>query len=300
MLNLIKFFSLIFSLVILSGCAGGTDSTLATNQKIADLQKAKDSNIITDSEFKKSKKNLLRNEVIMIEDINQVLTKDEKFELEAVIEKIITFHKRHLAISSHLILPTRIFISKEKYKEYQNEISWTAKSNTGFYSVAKKELVIFKSKYYLKTIIHEAQHYVLGTEFSRPPAWINEGLSEFFEEGYLKNNQLFVRAQSKKRKLLKKWLKKGKLPDLSTFVNLTHQEWNKDPKVSYTVSWGLIYFLMNSEDGRSTLSSTIEALKHSKYRDCNSVLDSNYKGGMDALSKDFDLFINNMPRKQKI
>ena len=66
-MNLNKALSVIFSIVILSGCAVGNDPTfhytrtISIGQELIDLQKAKDSNAITDEEFEKAKKELLDN-----------------------------------------------------------------------------------------------------------------------------------------------------------------------------------------------------------------------------------------------
>ena len=66
-MKLSKILSITFSIVILSGCAVGNDATfhqtrtISIGQELIDLQKAKDSNIITDEEFEKAKQALLDN-----------------------------------------------------------------------------------------------------------------------------------------------------------------------------------------------------------------------------------------------
>lgn len=71
-MKLIKALSIIFSMAILSGCAIGNDPTLyhtrtvSIGQELIDLQKARDSQVITEEEFKKAKKELLDNISISI------------------------------------------------------------------------------------------------------------------------------------------------------------------------------------------------------------------------------------------
>ena len=75
LMNLKKVLSTVFSLVILSGCVAGNNPTIyhtrttTTGQELIDLQKAKDSDIITNEEFENTKEKLLMN-TSMAESIN--------------------------------------------------------------------------------------------------------------------------------------------------------------------------------------------------------------------------------------
>ncbi len=243
-------------------------------------------------------------EAVSIKDINKVLTREDTSILVAIIDKEFTFHKAHLDISQSLSLPIRIFESEQQYKQYQKKISKTSKSSNGFYSSSKKEMVINKNKHYLKIIVHEAQHFILRSKFENPPKWINEGLSEFYENAYINGSRIFVREQTRKRKRLEKWLQEKSLPDMSDFLALSNDDWkirntNSEHRSS-TISWGLIYFLMGTQEGRAVLSGTIEELNRETDKTVEMILDNFYEGGVDALERDFRLFIQRVPSEQEI
>lgn len=67
-----------------------------------------------------------------------------------------------------------------------------------------------------------------------------------------------------------------------------------------TLSWGLVYFLMNTQDGRRVLSRTIDALKTDENKTSVVVLNDLYDGGLDELEREFHLFVTQMPSMQEI
>jgi len=238
---------------------------------------------------------------VEIEDINNVLSKNEIKLLSAIIDKEVRFHKNHLSFSNILKIPVRVFVSEDEYITYQHKTTKITQPTNGYFSYKNNEIVIKKNAYYLNTIVHEAQHFIFGTQFIRPPLWINEGLSEFYETAYFNNEQIYVRKHYNKTKKLKEWLEKDELPSIKKFLSISNKDWRKEDKQplykTRTISWGLVYFLMSSKKGRQYLSNVIKSL-HQNPKNSSYVLDYVYEGGINALEKDFFEFIHTMPEKQ--
>ena len=246
-------------------------------------------------------------EAIIIQDINNVLSEQNISKITALIKKLIAFHKVHTNIPNPLIVKIRIFKLESDFKEYQKNISTTSTTNTAFYSISKNELVINKEKKeYVKSIIHEAQHMILRLNgFSKPPKWLNEGLSEFFEEMYIDTmGRTFAKEQSWRRKRLQKWLEEKSLPELSEFLVWSSDDWEKkDEEIEYmcqTISWGLSYFLMGTPKGRVALIETIKELKMKRDSNPGMILNNHYNnGGISTLERDYYTFIAKIPREEE-
>lgn len=243
-------------------------------------------------------------ESLEIDDLHKALTPEDISKLTVIFERLLAFHTTHLKLETPLRFPVRVFESKEQYRQYQKKISTTARSGSGFYSSSRKEMVIYKNARYFNTTVHEGQHLILRSKLRNPPKWLNEGLSEFYEEAFLEGEQVFVKAQSGKSQRLRQWKKEGSLPALSAFLALDNDEWKarniKPDNRSSTVSWGLVYFLMSTEDGRTILSRTIRDLAKDQKEDASTILGGHYSGGIATLERDFHLFLAQIPPRQEI
>ena len=94
-------------------------------------------------------------------------------------------------------------------------------------------------------MIHEVQHYIMCKSNQYSPKWINEGISEVFETGYMRGKYLYSEKQSDKEQLLKSILKRQKVFQLKKFLSESNDEWKKhDTTYSYTMSWGIVYFFI--------------------------------------------------------
>ena len=240
---------------------------------------------------------------VSVKDLNSTLSKDDISKLITVIDKVVVFHSAHVSIPKVFEIPVRLFESEREYKKYQEKISKTSRSRNGFYSSSKKEVVVNKNEYYFKTIIHEAQHFILRSGLKSPPKWINEGLSEFYETSYIYSDKVYVKEQSQKRKRLQQWLREKALLALSQFLVLSNNDWKKqNEKPEFrcsTISWGLVYFLMSTPDGKNILSLVIKELREDSGRSLV-LLEEYYEGGVKTLERDFYEFINKMPSMQEI
>jgi hypothetical protein len=306
---LMQWLSVFLCLVFLAGCAVTNNPTSSSSrvemidQQIIDLNRERARKTIADDAYEARLNVLQRHRVAQIRDLNQVLTEQDIAELEGIITQMIPFHKSklHLEVLDALMIPVRLFESKSEYENYRDANTQSRISNLAFYSSSKNEIVVYKQDNYRSVLIHEAQHFVMRSAFRRTtPKWINEGLSEFFENAYIDGEDLYSRVDETKRKRLMKWLDKGELPALADFLDLTNSEWTEDQRISYTVSWAMVYFLMRTEQGVEVLYQSLDALQNDPHKDYRSAVDESYVGGVAAFDAALRSFIRHMPENGSV
>ena len=136
------------------------------------------------------------------------------------------------------------------------------------------------------TAIHESAHLILTTLYQRTPLWLNEGLAEYFE--VLPTSVIHNQYQPNPE-----WLnslrRHGPLP-LERLFAITPEQWRAmPPERSYANAWALVYFLMNSDAGRTALQQLLRAIKATPCAPLSSaaVLNAAYPGGLARLRDDW-------------
>jgi hypothetical protein len=243
---------------------------------------------------------------IVINDINRTLSASEKASLITLVEKQIRFHRTHSGFKTPVTLNIRLFTTKNDYVAYRKQNS-TSPSDSGYYSNRKKEIVTHKAtKGYFKTLLHESQHALFRLTGAKAPKWLNEGLSQFFEQSYVENGTIFIKAGERDAAKVKKYRERNSLTPLSKLVNLTDKEWDSQFKGKefqyYYECWSLIYFLMTNKNSRDRhdLVYILRDLKKGSKLTTLQAINHRYPGGINALERDWREFIKNSNFKIKI
>jgi hypothetical protein len=243
---------------------------------------------------------------VTINDINRALSAAEKTALMTLVEKQMRFHRTHFSFRPPVVLNIRLFKTEKEYVAYRDKNS-TSPSNTGYYAGKKNEIVANKTvKSYFETLLHESQHALFRLTGTKAPKWLNEGLSQFFEESYEENGIVFVKAAGKKAAKVKKLLELNKLTPLRKLVSLSDKEWDSQFKEKdfkyYFECWSLIYFMMVDKQSRQRHDLVMilrDLKKGSKYSTLQAI-NRRYKGGISALERDWHEFIRSSNFKQKL
>lgn len=237
---------------------------------------------------------------IYIKDLNGLLTKGELATLRAVMAREVDFHKQALSLYDPLFVPIKMFRTRQEYRQYADRRGSVARPSGGFYSPLRREIVLYKHREYMKTLLHEAQHLVFAAGLTRPPTWLNEALSEVYEMAEVREEGVFTRVNTQHQARLVEWQKAGDLPQLSSFFALSYDGWEslvmKPEPISYPLSWGVGYFLMSSGQGRQAIHDTIRYIRDTDWRYQGVI----YPGGLEALEADFHQFVRNMPAEYEL
>ncbi len=184
----------------------------------------------------------------------------------------------------------RVFSSYDDYKSHQ-EINSNARSDNGYFSISKQEIVLFNNERIMKTFYHEFNHYLLRAHFMNPPKWINEGLSEFFE--YLKDTEpISILPQKKKITRIRNWIDDEIENDIKQVLSSSNRQWteqNINPEYqSSTISYAIVFFLMSLENNEQILEKIIHKLMSEELS--QDVLNESYPGSFAKFIKDFIKF----------
>lgn len=243
---------------------------------------------------------------VVINDINRTLSSAEKASLMKLVEKQVIFHRAHSHFKTPVVLNIRLFSSTNEYLAYQKTISKSL-STSGFYSIKKNELIVNKTKKdYFQILLHESQHAIFRLTGAKAPKWLNEGLSTFFDQTYVDNGVVFIKADKRKAARVKKYLDRNELTPLHKLVALSQKDWEsqfKDKKFKYyDECWSLIYFLAMDKQARQRhdLIMILRDLKKGSKVSVLQAINRRYRGGVDALERDWHHFIRNSGFGQKL
>ncbi len=105
-----------------------------------------------------------------------------------------------------------------------------------------------RSRSLTSIVYHELTHYFLSRTFVYRPAWLNEGLAEYFSMADIRNDRITLGALSPERLQI---LRAERLLPLKEFfaVDSNSQYYNESRKanVFYAQSWAFIYYMMHGD-----------------------------------------------------
>ena len=160
----------------------------------------------------------------------------------------------------------------------------------GFYRINENRAVVkYDAKrpvQNLRTTFHEVSHLITASHLGPIPAWLTEGLAEYFETmqvagqgGTLHPNHAHI-----------KLLRTIPLPSIQNYLAIDGPDWyEKNRDRNYAITWSLVYFLMSGAPGTYALQETIQQ-SHKNFCKPFSVaaaLDKAYPGGLQQLETDW-------------
>ena len=202
--------------------------------------------------------------------------------------------------SPSLVVKIRVFEDINAYKKYIRKASpGTTGSNIGLYIHSMKEAVVWKNKnedQFLSTLFHETSHLLLRSNAENCPKWINEGLSEYFENMDVSGKEVQIKPQMVKDEKIKKWLSANKMPDLQAYLGKYNEEWDKENNLSdqpRALAWSMVYFLMSDAKGQAFIKDCLHYFYKKQSDKLASVraIDTYYPGQHKKFEKDWKTWI---------
>lgn len=244
-------------------------------------------------------------QAVVIEDLNSTLSPDDKAFLQSQMRWQMAFHRQYHTLPEPVSVKVRLWHSTTAYRAYQADISKTSTSSKGFYSGKKRELVINGEKPdYRNTLAHEAQHLLLRVHKARPKPWLSEGLAEYFETLEVKSGERAVsRAQTDRVERLQAFAMDGQLPLLPAFFDESKSDWRareqQTPYVNQDTAWALVYFLMQTSQGREALLAVLTATENkNETRAASQLIDAVYP--LTTLRTDLSDFLQDIPAEHEL
>ena len=206
------------------------------------------------------------------------------------VRKIFTIYRQALNIDYPTGSEFKILIygQQQEFRAYQREVAPVLENAAGFYSSLNNQITTWaipNHEALIRLIIHECSHAISASTGKYIPTWLNEGLAEYFE-------RLHVHGLSAEIPLSEQWLtvlrrhrfdtESGRLTQI---IEAPHQLWyanNGPDNLSYAASWSLVWFLMDSSEGRALIRELLSVNHNSAHIGVN-IIEQHWPGGMSGL-----------------
>jgi len=108
------------------------------------------------------------------------------------------------------------------------------------------ELVTFEHDGLWQVLAHEGFHQFLGYELgSEVPSWLNEGMAQYFETSYIGNGRLHTGLINRSKLRAAQYLiRTGRFVPVSQLLQLDRATFYANARITYPMSWALVYYLM--------------------------------------------------------
>lgn len=193
-------------------------------------------------------------------------------------------------------IEVQIFADKPSYDRFKLKYAPSVASNVdGFYSSSTNQAIVSGHKSLAQTLeisLHEITHAINAGNFGSTPKWYNEGMAEVLENIELSGSQISISPNASWASVLGNTLP---IMGLSKLLESTPKDWGDANRTAYYANaWSLAYYLMQQRNADfMRLLKTALTQERCKAIDTSNFIDSNYKGGVTTLERDWRRWIQN-------
>tara|TARA_R110000824_G_scaffold336_1_gene1755 strand:- start:174098 stop:175282 length:1185 start_codon:yes stop_codon:yes gene_type:complete len=198
-----------------------------------------------------------------------------------------------------------IFPDRGSYQQYAVATGGESLVNSGgFYTNASNEAVTYiyeNDEETLAVTRHEAAHVMLNGMLATGPLWLHEGMAEYFEQLSMRQQYTQIAPNADWLQIARTSINNGYPGSLSDYLDAAPEDWRGSRQtVHYALAWSLVYFLLDSNQGRQSLSALLQRTADDYCTPTNSVvqLNLNYPGGIPALQENFYSWLNSDDSKR--
>lgn len=144
------------------------------------------------------------------------------------------------------------------------------------------------------TLLHESSHVLLAQLSPNAPAWLHEGLAQYFEGMDVDNADDIVILPAIKASAAIDWFVAEKqLITLRQYFSMDEKQWRHAAYVAqnpipYSVAWSVTHFLMSRTVGRQILIELLQDLEKAQKKPTIETIEHRYPGGYSLM--EFDWF----------
>lgn len=232
---------------------------------------------------------------VIIEGVDYRIPPSVRNHINVSVRKIFAIYEQALGVELNQEQDFRIVIygTEAAFRQYQRQVAPVLENASGFYNGSTNQITTWgmPEPQLLAVITHEASHAISASEGRWIPTWLNEGLAEYFEGMRVSGLGAEVYTQ-------RYWLTRLKTagyhqqdPQLQRYLTVDHEGWYQadggDGALSYATSWSLVFFLMDSDEGRELLKQVLNRarLTPMPLRDSAGYIARRWPGGLAALTE---------------
>jgi len=201
-----------------------------------------------------------------------------------------------------------VFSNRDQFRAYSaGEVGLTHSGLAGYCHLKTDEdgntfyeLVTYVHDDLWTVLAHEGFHQFIGYEMSTRasgiPIWLNEGIAQFFETSYPVAGRLKTGVISPRKLRAAQYLiQTREAPSVRTLLEMDRATFYANARVSYPMSWALVYYLM-TRDGSNYSSSRFHRYLIDLKFNQNAVGSFQRRFGRDSnqWQTDFERFILNL------
>jgi hypothetical protein len=178
-----------------------------------------------------------------------------------------------------------IYNKKSEYIKACHAAGMSFVPGTGVYFPNTDRCLVYKDDGFIDVVVHEMGHAFLHHNMRRPPRWLGEGLSEFFESLNVSNGAVVVTAQRGRMYQVKAGLESNMF-NLREFV-ARGGNWHSKSQITgmYNFAYSIIYFIMKTDP--KNLKKIVAALK--EQNDSVAAIESVY-GSVESFEASYTTF----------
>ena len=238
---------------------------------------------------------------VIIEGVNYRVPPAVRDHINISVRKIFTIYRQALGVSFDQRQDFRIVIygSESEFRQYQQQVAPVLENASGFYNSSNNQITTWgmPEPQLLALVTHEAIHAISASEGRWIPTWLNEGLAEYFEGMHVFGLSAEIHTHRYWLRLLKRAGYQSRDPNLGRYLTVDHADWYRadggDGSLSYATSWSLVYFLMDSQQGRSLLEAILTRARMTPMplTDSAGFIDRRWPGGLAALTREWQAWL---------
>jgi hypothetical protein len=136
----------------------------------------------------------------------------------------------------------------------------------------------------IATLLHEASHVIVAQLSPQAPAWLQEGLAQYFEGLDVARGGYVFRPTQDASAAINAWVARGELVTLQQYFSLDDARWRhlahgEQNPIPYVVAWSVAYFLMSKPVGRQIVTDLLQDMAASKRPPTRDAIEKRYPGG---------------------
>ena len=227
---------------------------------------------------------------IRIETRDYVLPTRLQQRLEVTVTRVFSIYRHTLAVNMPTDMPFEILLygDANAFRQYQRQVAPRLENPAGFFNGMNGRitaLALDDHDALLRLITHECSHAIAARQAGYMPIWLNEGLAEYF-------SQLQIYGLTAEIPVAAHWLQqlRGAPPApgaLRHNVDARHEVWQAQAARggNYAISWSLVWFLMDTAEGRQLLRYLLARVANDPrpLTDSSAFIDDHWPGGFAAL-----------------
>lgn len=243
---------------------------------------------------------------LLIDGIGYSVPSPLRDRLSTSVVKIFSIYRQALDVDYPDSGEFRIMIygSEADFRAYQQQVAPVLENAAGFYNSASNQITTWSipnERALINLIVHECSHAISASNAHAIPSWLNEGLAEYFEN-------LQVHGLSADIPLDQHWLKTLRARGISeqpghleATIRAPYKQWyaaNGPDNLSYATSWSLVWYLMDSAEGRKLLNRLLTTA-HPDANFSKQLIDQQWAGGFNALEQSWRQWLKNAQGKHR-